>query len=136
MHDACDRPVVEAVVEVGDQRGCTLGFPTANISVPHDALGRDGVWAGLVHLLDEPGRRPLIAAVSVGRRPTFNDKNGPRFLEAHLIGFQGDLYGRPVKVELCERLRPMRAFDGDDGSSASLQPTSSAPRSGRSTRTS
>lgn len=115
MDEAADRLVVEGIVEVGDQRGRTLGYPTANISVTHDALRRDGVWAGLVHLLDEPGSQPLVCAVSVGRRPTFYDKFGPRLLEAHLIGFRGDLYGRRVKVELRKHLRPMRAFDGVDG---------------------
>ena len=106
--------LVEGVVEHGDQRGRELGFPTANLVVAEDVVRRDGVWAGLVHLLGVPDSQPWISAVSVGRRPTFYDKQSPRLLEAHLIGFRGDLYGRPIRVELHARLRPMRAFESAD----------------------
>ncbi len=110
MQKAADPLIVEGVVETGAQRGRELGFPTANLSLAGDAVRGDGVWAGLVRLLDEPDSWPRVAAVSVGRRPTFYDRRGPRLLEAHLLDFRGDLYGRPIRVELCQRLRPMRAF--------------------------
>ncbi|GAA0466665.1 riboflavin kinase [Streptomyces olivaceiscleroticus] len=110
MQEAPDPLIVEGVVEAGDQRGRELGFPTANLSLAGDAIRGDAVWAGLVRLLDEPDSRPWVSAVSVGRRPTFYDRRGPRLLEAHLIDFRGDLYGRPIRVELCRRLRRMRAY--------------------------
>lgn len=114
MFKASSHVLIEGVVERGDQRGRELGFPTANIEVGHDVLRRDGVWAGLVHLDDGLVTSPLVAAVSVGRRPTFYDKLGLRLLEAHLLGFSDDLYGQRIRVELCRRLRPMRAFEDAD----------------------
>ena len=77
MQEAPDPLIVEGVVEAGDQRGRELGFPTANLSLAGDAVRGDGVWAGLVRLVDEPDSRPWVAAVSVGRRPTFYDRRGP-----------------------------------------------------------
>jgi riboflavin kinase/FMN adenylyltransferase len=102
--------VVEGVVQHGDERGRELGFPTANLAVSSRRIRQDGVWAGLVHLHGDRAGPGWITAVSVGRRPTFYDRGGIRLLEAHLIGFDGDLYDRRIRVALCERLRPMRAF--------------------------
>ena len=99
---------IEGVVEHGDARGRTIGFPTANISVP-DMDIRDGVWAGTVHVESDQGVRAYAAAVSIGRRPTYYRK-GLRLLEAHLLGFTGDLYGRRVVVTLQVRVRPQRRF--------------------------
>jgi FAD synthase len=74
-------PRIEGVVEHGDARGCAIGFPRANISVPDGHL-RDGVWAGTVELGPAQGIRSYAAAISVGRRPTYYHK-GARLLEAH-----------------------------------------------------
>ncbi|WP_432493084.1 riboflavin kinase [Kineococcus gypseus] len=102
-------PVLEVagVVEHGDARGRTLGFPTANVAVPAHGL-RDGVWAGTVQV----GQDVHVAAVSVGHRPTYYGREGARLLEAHLLDFSGDLYGREVLVRLHVRLRPQRRFSG------------------------
>jgi riboflavin kinase/FMN adenylyltransferase len=101
--------VVRGTVEHGDQRGRQLGFPTANLSLA-DATLVDGVWAGWM----ERGDGPLLpAAVSVGRRPTVY-REGIRLLEAHLIDFDGDLYGERVTVWLVRHLRSQRRFDGLD----------------------
>ncbi|NAZ86346.1 riboflavin kinase [Kineococcus indalonis] len=100
---------VHGVVEHGDERGRTLGFPTANVAVPEHGL-RDGVWAGTVRLGPDGPER--VAAVSVGHRPTYYGKDGARLLEAHLLDFSGDLYGRQVVVSLHVRLRPQRRFSG------------------------
>jgi len=100
---------VEGVVISGDQRGRLLGFPTANVAVPGHQW-RDGVWAGTVQI-DPAANGPVhLAAVSVGHRPTYYGKNGVRLLEAHLLGFSGDLYGRRVLVTLHVRLRPQRRY--------------------------
>ena len=102
---------VTGVVEHGDARGRTLGFPTANVAVPAHDL-RDGVWAGTVQVgTDGPVH---VAAVSVGHRPTYYGRDGARLLEAHLLDFSGDLYGREVLVRLHVRLRPQRRFAGSD----------------------
>ena len=104
-------PVLEVrgVVEHGDERGRTLGFPTANVAVPEHGL-RDGVWAGTVRV--GPDGAEHVAAVSVGHRPTYYGRDGARLLEAHLLDFSGDLYGREVVVSLHVRLRPQRRFSG------------------------
>lgn len=97
--------VVNGVVVPGDRRGRELGFPTANLLMGADALVEDGVWAGSVWV---DGREHL-AVVSLGHRPTYYE-SGDRLLEAHLIDFSGDLYGRPVSVVLTDLLRPQRRF--------------------------
>src|SRR5688572_25603270 len=99
---------LEGVVEHGDARGRELGYPTANISV-QDMEIRDGVWAGTVNLGPEGPGETYPAAISVGRRPTYYRK-GVRLLEAHLLGYSGDLYGRTVLVTLNLYLRPQRRF--------------------------
>lgn len=106
--------LVEGVVEHGDERGRLLGFPTANVAVPPHGL-RDGVWAGTVQLdplADGTGGPVHVAAVSVGHRPTYYGKDGERLLEANLLDFEGDLYGRTVLVRLHVRLRPQRRYAG------------------------
>jgi riboflavin kinase/FMN adenylyltransferase len=86
----------------GDGRGRELGFPTANL-VPADELVRPGhgVYAGWAD-----GRS---AAVSVGVRPTFQTGRG-ELIEANILDFDGDLYGRPLRVEFGCRLRGERRF--------------------------
>jgi riboflavin kinase/FMN adenylyltransferase len=87
----------------GDARGRELGFPTANI-VPDEALAcpGHGVYACLAD------GRP--AAVSIGVRPTFKTGRG-ELIEAYLLDFDGDLYGRRLTHEFLERLRGERRFD-------------------------
>ncbi|MET0460694.1 MAG: riboflavin kinase [Ilumatobacteraceae bacterium] len=99
--------VVRGGVERGDQRGRTLGFPTANLPIEHGEL-LDGVWAGWV---DCRGQRHA-AAISVGHRPTFYGREGFRLLEAHLLDFDAEIYDEIVDVWLCHRLREQRRFAG------------------------
>jgi riboflavin kinase/FMN adenylyltransferase len=96
------RPVeVEGVVVAGDARGGTLGFPTANLAVSADLLVPSfGIYAGAAS-----GYR---AAVSIGLNPHYG--GAERRIEAHLLDFAGDLYGRRLVVELWQRLRNERAF--------------------------
>jgi FAD synthase len=101
---------VEGIVAVGDHRGRRLGFPTANLQIGPDVDLADGVYAGVVELEDGT-RHP--AAVSVGRRPHYYEL-GERLLEAHLLDFDGDLYGATVRVELGTRLRGQRSFGNED----------------------
>jgi riboflavin kinase / FMN adenylyltransferase len=98
--------MLEGEVVEGDRRGRTLGFPTANI-VPDDALiiPGHGVYAAFAD------GRP--AAVNVGVRPTFDTGRG-LLVEAFLIDFDGDLYGRNLRVAFVERLRGERRFAGTE----------------------
>jgi len=94
-------------VVTGDRRGRTIGFPTANLHAkPHVLAPADGVYAGWVRT-DGVAR---ACVVNVGVRPTFG-KLG-RTIEAHLLDWSGDLYGRWVELELTARLRGERKFDG------------------------
>ncbi|WP_138760799.1 bifunctional riboflavin kinase/FAD synthetase [Modestobacter altitudinis] len=104
---------VDGVVVRGDRRGRELGYPTANVESPaHTAVPADGVYAGRLVLRDRHGasRSSHPAAISVGSNPTFSGAR--RTVEAHLLDFDGDLYGEHVGVEFVERLRPMLTFAG------------------------
>jgi riboflavin kinase/FMN adenylyltransferase len=96
---------VEGTVVLGDQRGGTLGYPTANLSVPAELLvPAYGIYAGSA--LDH------LAAISIGVNPHYGGDE--RRIEPHLLDFEGDLYGRRLVVELWRRLREERAFSSED----------------------
>lgn len=98
---------VTGTVIRGDGRGRHLGVPTANVD-PDRAWddAADGVYAGLALLGGDP--RTHAAAISVGTNPTFRASR--RTVEAHLLDFSGDLYGRRVELRSVLRLRGMTAF--------------------------
>ena len=106
---------VDGLVEHGDHRGRSLGFPTANLRIDRfAAVPADGVYAGRVVLLDEWGQTDEstqlgAAAISVGRNTTFDGQH--RRVEAHILDGDIDLYGRLVGVEFDRRLRGMIRFD-------------------------
>jgi riboflavin kinase / FMN adenylyltransferase len=108
-----DRPYeVRGVVVRGDQRGRTIGFPTANVEVPNTiCLPADGVYAGWYEL---PSGDVCGAVMNLGRRPTFYEHADHSLLEAHLLDFDGDLYGQAAKVRFVRRVRGERKFDGLD----------------------
>jgi riboflavin kinase / FMN adenylyltransferase len=98
-------PELEGTVVLGDQRGGTLGYPTANLSVPGELLvPAYGIYAGSA--LDHR------AAISIGVNPHYGGDE--RRIEPHLLDFEGDLYGRRLIVELWRRLREERAFSSED----------------------
>lgn len=92
----------------GRQLGRTIDFPTANIAVPpHLALPEEGVYVGEID-----GRR---CVVNVGRRPTVEGtNNAPLSIEAHILGFKGDLYGRALTLQFLHRLRGEKKFNSID----------------------
>lgn len=94
---------------LGDERGHRLGFPTANVTIGAEVGLGDGVYAGAVELEDGT-RHP--AAISVGRRPHYYEV-GERLVEAHLLDFDGDLYGQKIRVEIGELIREQRSFDSE-----------------------
>jgi riboflavin kinase/FMN adenylyltransferase len=130
-------------VIVGDRRGASIGFPTANLDPGPVLVPPVGVYLGSVILgtsilgtsilgtSKSPGEVAAIdneptswpAAINIGRRPTFGTPEAPEGtpfdpqldrLEAHLDGFEGDLYGQIITVELHRRLRGERRFESLD----------------------
>lgn len=105
------------VVERGAARGRSIGIPTANVAAPgaRKLLPPDGVYAARVSADGESWG----AMVNLGARPTFGD--AARALEAHLFGFEGDLYGRLLTVAFIRRLRDTRKFASVDELRAQLE---------------
>lgn len=117
---------VRSRVLEGDRRGRTLGFPTANLAPENEILPDVGVYAGELRILERPGdagpasteqgqkkEERYAAVVNVGRRPTFYE-DGRLLAEAHLLDYDGDLYGASVELAFFERLRAERKFPGPD----------------------
>ena len=95
---------LEGVVVPGDQRGRTLGFPTANLETEKEQLPAPGVYAVKVrHNLQEYG-----GVVNIGRRPTFNVEGST--IEVYLLDFTGELYGQKLRIYFVDRLRDERKF--------------------------
>jgi riboflavin kinase/FMN adenylyltransferase len=96
---------VEGTVVAGDARGGTLGFPTANLRLdPALLVPAYGIYAG-----EADGHR---AAISIGTNPHYG--GAERRVEAHLLDFSGDLYGRRLVVQLWRRLRDEQAFSSEE----------------------
>jgi riboflavin kinase/FMN adenylyltransferase len=98
----------------GSQRGRTLGVPTANLQCDGQLIPADGVYAGRCRI----GPRLHQAAVSIGNLPTFGE--GPRQVEAHLLDFDGDLYGQTLDLELVDWLREQMKFPGIEALKAGI----------------
>ena len=102
-------------VVLGDRRGRTLGFPTANLAPDNEIIPANGVYATRVRLFDaaapaRPGGESLPAVTNVGTRPTFAP--GRIGVETHLLDFEGDLYGRRMALAFHARIRDERRFSG------------------------
>jgi len=103
---------VRSIVSPGDRRGRTIGFPTANLPMdPQYQVPADGVYAAYY---ERPDGTIHPAAVNIGRRPTFYEFAERSLIEAHLIGFRGDLYDEQAKLRFIKRLRGEKKFDGID----------------------
>ena len=117
-HRLLGRPFeVRGVVTPGDRRGRTIGFPTANLpTTPDLQVPSDGVYAAW-YIREDGTQYP--AAVNIGKRPTFYDYADRSLIEAHLIGFRGDLYGEIAKVRFVRRLRGERKFEASNNCKSS-----------------
>ena len=92
----------------GDSRARDLGAPTANIDFgPTICLPAEGIYAGWY---ERPSGETHPAAISLGRRPTFYGKEGAVVLEAHLLGFEGNLYDEPARLRFATRLRGQETY--------------------------
>ncbi|MEM0962122.1 MAG: bifunctional riboflavin kinase/FAD synthetase [Bacteroidota bacterium] len=104
---------ITGTVVRGDQRGRTIGYPTANVE-PTDArklVPKAGVYAVRARLADGSA---VTGMMNIGRRPTF-ETDGQRTIEVHLFDVDRDLYGQRLTVDVIERIRDERRFDGADG---------------------
>ncbi|MBQ7112221.1 MAG: riboflavin biosynthesis protein RibF [Thermoguttaceae bacterium] len=108
---ALGRPFrLSGVVETGDRRGRTLGFPTANVAVPTSTVvPAPGLYAAKATL---PDGRVFASAVNVGGNPTFGVSTFK--IEAHLLDFCGDLYGQTLTLDFLRRLRDVVPFPTKD----------------------
>jgi riboflavin kinase/FMN adenylyltransferase len=95
---------LSGTIVAGARRGRALGFPTANLDNVLTMIPGDGVYAG--RAMAEDGW--FTAAISVGTNPTFG--GGARTIEAHLLDFHGDLYGRTLRIEFHQRIRDTQSF--------------------------
>jgi riboflavin kinase/FMN adenylyltransferase len=94
----------------GEGRGRSIGFPTANLGGIDTLIPADGVYATLAYL--DGSADPIPSATHIGPNVTFGAT--VRTVEAHLLDFEADLYGRALELDLLARLRPSMAFDGLD----------------------
>ena len=103
-------PVLQGEVIQGDQRGRRIGFPTANLAVPEDMLiPRSGVYAGEAVVDGEP----YLTVLNIGRHPTFG-LSCQQTIEAHLLNFDGDLYGKGLEISLYKMLREEKKYNNAD----------------------
>jgi riboflavin kinase/FMN adenylyltransferase len=114
-------PSASGRVVPGDQRGRTLGVPTANIDVEagHIFPGR-GVYAARVHVRDDWYR----GAVNIGHNPTFRSKDEETThvtVEAFLLDFSGDIYDREIRLDFLHKIRDERRFEGADALVAQMR---------------
>lgn len=103
VHDV-DGRVVE-----GDQRGRTIGFPTANLAVDQGFLPADGVYAVIAKRIGAADTRVLHGVANLGLRPTVSRD---RSFEVHLFDFDETIYGETLRIGFVERLRGVVKFDG------------------------
>jgi len=106
---------VDGSVMRGDQRGRTLGFPTANLCTENELLPPHGVYATTARV----GEVVHASVTNVGTRPTV-DSSGRTVVETHIFDFDRDLYNQPVRVGFVQRLRDERTFDSLDSLRAQI----------------
>ena len=100
---------VRGTVVPGDQRGRTIGFPTANVETDAELMPAQGVYAVRARV---DGGAPLPGVANLGVRPTFD--GATLLLEVHLLDRTEDLYGRELQVDFVDRIRGERRFEGVD----------------------
>lgn len=110
-------------VASGQQRGRTIGFPTANVRLHRAVTPLRGVFAVKVHCLED---EPLPGVANLGTRPTID--GSCRVLEVHLFDFSSDIYGRHIDVEFCLKLRDEKKFDSLDALKHQIQQDAEAAR--------
>ena len=100
---------IDGTVVAGDQRGRTLGFPTANLCTENELLPPHGVYATTARV----GETVHASVTNIGTRPTV-DQSGHTVIETHIFDLDKDLYGAPIRLGFVQRLRDERAFESLD----------------------
>lgn len=99
----------------GAERGRTIGFPTANMAItPDRALPAFGIYVTRAHL----GGKSYAGATNIGIKPTFDEERPS--IETYILDFEGDIYGREIRIELLHRLRGEEKFDSIDALKARI----------------
>ena len=106
---------VDGTIMRGDQRGRTLGFPTANLCSDNDLFPPHGVYATTARI----GALVYPSVTNVGTRPTV-DQSGRTVIETHVFNLDRDLYGQPMRLGFVQRLRDERAFESLDALRAQI----------------
>ncbi|MCK6592392.1 MAG: bifunctional riboflavin kinase/FAD synthetase [Polyangiaceae bacterium] len=106
--------MLSGVVEEGDKRGRTIGFPTCNLPRVPQAMPANGVYAVLLDRVEEGGRASVLGrgVANIGVRPTVKEGEKAPLVEVHLFDFGGDLYGSELRVHVISRIREERRFSG------------------------
>ncbi|HJQ58875.1 MAG TPA: bifunctional riboflavin kinase/FAD synthetase [Vineibacter sp.] len=117
---------IEGIVEQGDRRGRTIGFPTANVALGAHLRPRFGVYAVRASVEDQAAPVWRNGVANLGRRPTVG-KLVENF-EVHLFDFDGDLYGRTLRVQFIDFIRPEMKFAGLDALKAQIAADAQAAR--------
>jgi riboflavin kinase/FMN adenylyltransferase len=100
---------IDGTVTRGDQRGRTIGFPTANLCTENELLPPHGVYATMTRI----GDVVHASVTNIGTRPTVDD-SGRATVETHIFNVDRDLYGSPIRLGFVQRLRDERAFESID----------------------
>jgi riboflavin kinase/FMN adenylyltransferase len=96
-------------VITSDKRGRVLGFPTANLDIkPRQALPGNGIYATITQV----DGKQFPSATNIGIRPTFGERE--KTVETHLLNYQGDLYGKEIRVEFVQKLRDEQRFPSSE----------------------
>lgn len=101
-----------------DKRGRVLGFPTANLDIPitsAQALPGNGIYATIAQV----DGKQFPSATNIGIRPTFGE--GERMVETHLLNYQGNLYGKEIRVEFVQKLRDEQRFPSSEELKAQIE---------------
>ena len=106
---------IDGTVMRGDQRGRTIGFPTANLCTENELLPPHGVYATTALI----GHIVHASVTNIGTRPTV-DASGRTVIETHIFDFDRDLYGQPMRIGFVQRLRDERAFESLDALRAQI----------------
>ncbi len=114
---------IEGPVVLGEQRGRTIGAPTANVKAwSEQIIPANGVYAGWARI----GEESFQAATNIGTRPTFS--GDAVTIEAHLLDFDRDIYGERIELSFEQRLRPEQKFSGLDALMKQIQADIAAAR--------
>jgi riboflavin kinase/FMN adenylyltransferase len=103
-------------VITSDKRGRVLGFPTANLDIePQQALPGNGIYATITQV----DGKQFPSATNIGIRPTFGE--GERMVETHLLSYQGNLYGKEIRIEFVQKLRDEKRFPSSEELKAQIE---------------